>query len=545
MEKFNGKSIFNGIAIGNIYFYSKDEGIVVRTKIKNTQQELTRYAKAKDQAICELHHIYEKALKEVGEVNASVFEVHAMMLEDDEFNDSVENIINTQMVNAEYAVATTGDNFYKMFSEMDDEYFRARAADIKDISERVINILMGKQDGDIVGEDPVIVVAQDLVPSETVQMDKNKLLAFVTELGSANSHTAILARTMNIPALIGIPIQKDWNGRLAIVDGFHGELVLDPDEKTLLDAKNRKLENEQNIKLLQQLKGKDDCTIDGKKIKLYANIGSVSDVTSVLKNDAAGIGLFRSEFLYLEANDFPDETTQFQAYKTVLENMAGKKVIIRTLDIGADKQASYFNLMKEENPAMGYRAIRICLKQQDIFKTQLRALYRASAFGNLAIMFPMIISVNEVVLIKKIIHEVKEELTTQGIHYGKVEIGIMIETPAAVIISDLLSKEVDFFSIGTNDLTQYTLAIDRQNALLDDIYDPHHEAILRMIQMVIDHAHANNCWVGICGELGADMELTKRFIEMGIDELSVSPTFILPIRKIIREIDLAQSIVHK
>lgn len=545
MEKFNGKSIFNGIAIGNIYFYSKDEGIVVRTKIKNTQQELTRYAKAKDQAICELHHIYEKALKEVGEVNASVFEVHAMMLEDDEFNDSVENIINTQMVNAEYAVATTGDNFYKMFSEMDDEYFRARAADIKDISERVINILMGKQDGDIVGEDPVIVVAQDLVPSETVQMDKNKLLAFVTELGSANSHTAILARTMNIPALIGIPIQKDWNGRLAIVDGFHGELVLDPDEKTLLDAKNRQLENEQNIKLLQQLKGKDDCTIDGKKIKLYANIGSVSDVTSVLKNDAAGIGLFRSEFLYLEANDFPDETTQFQAYKTVLENMAGKKVIIRTLDIGADKQASYFNLMKEENPAMGYRAIRICLKQQDIFKTQLRALYRASAFGNLAIMFPMIISVNEVVLIKKIIHEVKEELTTQGIHYGKVEIGIMIETPAAVIISDLMSKEVDFFSIGTNDLTQYTLAIDRQNALLDDIYDPHHEAILRMIQMVIDHAHANNCWVGICGELGADMELTKRFIEMGIDELSVSPTFILPIRKIIREIDLAQSIVHK
>ncbi len=539
MEKFTGKSIFNGIAIGKILFYSKDGVQIFRHKVEDTDAEMARYNEAKEKAIEELNVIYEKAVKEVGEMNAAVFEVHAMMLEDDDYNDSVKNIITSQGVNAEYAVATTSDNFSKMFAEMDDEYFQARAIDIKDVSERVLNILAGRSSGNILGDEPVIVVANDLAPSETVQMDKEKLLAFVTEEGSSNSHTAILARTMNIPALIGIRIDKEWNGKMAVVDGYNGELILEPDEATIKVMKERQEKIAKDREMLQTLKGKEDVTLDGKHIKLYANIGSVADVANVLKNDANGIGLFRSEFLYLENDTFPTENEQFQAYKTVAENMAGKKVVIRTLDIGADKQVDYFGLDKEDNPAMGYRAIRICLKQQDIFKTQLRALLRASAFGNISIMFPMIISVNEVRQIKAIVAEVKEELISQGITVGDVELGIMIETPAAVMISDLLAKEVDFFSIGTNDLTQYTLAIDRQNSKLDDIYDSHHEAILRMIRMVVENGHKNNCWVGICGELGADTTLTEEFIKMGIDELSVSPTFVLPIRKIIRETKVA------
>lgn len=536
MEKFTGKSIFNGIAIGKILFYSKDGVQIFRHKVEDTDAEIARYNKAKEKAIEELNVIYEKAVKEVGEMNAAVFEVHAMMLEDDDYNDSVKNIITSQGVNAEYAVATTSDNFSKMFAEMDDEYFQARAIDIKDISERVLNILAGRSSENILGDEPVIVVANDLAPSETVQMDKEKLLAFVTEEGSSNSHTAILARTMNIPALIGIKIDREWNGKMAVVDGYNGELILEPDEATIKVMKERQEKIAKDREMLQTLKGKEDVTLDGKHIKLYANIGSVADVANVLKNDANGIGLFRSEFLYLENDTFPTENEQFQAYKAVAENMAGKKVVIRTLDIGADKQVDYFGLDKEDNPAMGYRAIRICLKQQDIFKTQLRALLRASAFGNISIMFPMIISVNEVRQIKAIVAEVKEELISQGITVGDVELGIMIETPAAVMISDLLAEEVDFFSIGTNDLTQYTLAIDRQNSKLDDIYDSHHEAILRMIRMVVENGHKNNCWVGICGELGADTTLTEEFIKMGIDELSVSPTFVLPIRKIIRGI---------
>lgn len=536
MEKFTGKSIFNGIAIGKILFYSKDGVQIFRHKVKDTDAEIARYNKAKEKAIEELNVIYEKAVKEVGEMNAAVFEVHAMMLEDDDYNDSVKNIITSQGVNAEYAVATTSDNFSKMFAEMDDEYFQARAIDIKDISERVLNILAGRSSENILGDEPVIVVANDLAPSETVQMDKEKLLAFVTEEGSSNSHTAILARTMNIPALIGIRIDREWNGEMAVVDGYNGELILEPDEATIKVMKERQEKIAKDREMLQTLKGKEDVTLDGKHIKLYANIGSVADVANVLKNDANGIGLFRSEFLYLENDTFPTENEQFQAYKAVAENMAGKKVVIRTLDIGADKQVDYFGLDKEDNPAMGYRAIRICLKQQDIFKTQLRALLRASAYGNISIMFPMIISVNEVRQIKAIVAEVKEELISQGIAVGDVELGIMIETPAAVMISDLLAEEVDFFSIGTNDLTQYTLAIDRQNSKLDDIYDSHHEAILRMIRMVVENGHKNNCWVGICGELGADTTLTEEFIKMGIDELSVSPTFVLPIRKIIRGI---------
>lgn len=536
MEKFTGKSIFNGIAIGKILFYSKDGVQIFRHKVEDTDAEIARYNKAKEKAIEELNVIYEKAVKEVGEMNAAVFEVHAMMLEDDDYNDSVKNIITSQGVNAEYAVATTSDNFSKMFAEMDDEYFQARAIDIKDISERVLNILAGRSSENILGDEPVIVVANDLAPSETVQMDKEKLLAFVTEEGSSNSHTAILARTMNIPALIGIKIDREWNGKMAVVDGYNGELILAPDEATIKVMKERQEKIAKDREMLQTLKGKEDVTLDGKHIKLYANIGSVADVANVLKNDANGIGLFRSEFLYLENDTFPTENEQFQAYKAVAENMAGKKVVIRTLDIGADKQVDYFGLDKEDNPAMGYRAIRICLKQQDIFKTQLRALLRASAYGNISIMFPMIISVNEVRQIKAIVAEVKEELISQGIAVGDVELGIMIETPAAVMISDLLAEEVDFFSIGTNDLTQYTLAIDRQNSKLDDIYDSHHEAILRMIRMVVENGHKNNCWVGICGELGADTTLTEEFIKMGIDELSVSPTFVLPIRKIIRGI---------
>ncbi len=535
MEKINGKSLFNGVAIGKILFYSKDAGQVKRIKITDIAAELERYEAAKNKAVHELNELYAKAVKEVGELNAQVFEVHAMMLEDDTFQDSVKNIIETQEVNAEYAVATTGDNLSIMFAEMEDEYFRARAIDVKDIAERVIAILLGKSTSGNIGNEPVIIVAEDLAPSETVQMDKDKLLAFVTRLGSSNSHTAILARTMNLPALIGVDIREEWNGKLAIVDGFAGEFIIEPDEPTLNAMKEKQEAVIRNRALLESLKGKEDITRSGKKIKLYANIGGVGDVANVLKNDGAGIGLFRSEFLYLESNDYPTENQQFMAYKTVAENMAGKKVIIRTLDIGADKQVDYFNMDKEENPAMGYRAIRICLDRIDIFKTQLRALYRASAYGNIGIMFPMIISVNEVKQIKTIVEEVKKDLNEQQIKYGNVELGIMIETPAAVMISDLLAEEVDFFSIGTNDLTQYTLAIDRQNSKLDTIYDSHHEAILRMIRMVVENGHKHNIWVGICGELGADLSLTEEFIRMGVDELSVSPVFILPIRKIIRE----------
>ena len=509
MEKLTGKSILKGIAIGKILFYQKDEQAVKRVKTEDTKAEIERYVNARKEAVLQLNELYKKAVKEVGEMNAAVFEVHAMMVEDGDYVDSIVNIIETQQVNAEYAVAVTGDNFSKMFAEMDDDYFKARAADVKDISERIINILSGNKNSGNNLKEPVIIVADDLAPSETVQMDKEKLLAFVTEHGSSNSHTAILARTMNIPALTGISISKEWDGKIAVLDGYTGTLYIDAGKDTIDKFKKRQDEDIKSRELLQNLKGKEDITLDGRKIKLYANIGSVKDVANVLANDAAGIGLFRSEFLYLETNDYPDEESQFTAYKTVAENMAGKKVIVRTLDIGADKQADYFNLDHEDNPAMGYRAIRICLERTDIFKTQLRALLRASAFGNMSIMFPMIISVNEVKRIKEIVKSVKAELSQEGIPYGDTELGIMIETPAAVMISDLLAQEVDFFSIGTNDLTQYTLAIDRQNMKLDNIYDSHHPAVLRMIQMTVENGHKHGCWVGICGELGADTELTE------------------------------------
>ena len=534
MTTYQGKSILKGIAIGEIFFYQKEEKEIKRYNPENLEAEQKRYEKARDEAIGQLGELYKKACQEVGEVNAAVFEVHAMMLEDDDFNDAVLNMIATQGINAEYAVAMTGDNFSKMFSEMEDEYFKARAADIIDISNRVVAVLGGSGSGNCELNKPVILIAEDLAPSETVQLDKNMLLAFVTEQGSSNSHTAILARSMNIPALIGVPIRKEWNGRMAVVDGYTGTLYLDPDEETLKELKKRKQAEDEERQLLLELKGKEDVTLDGKHIKLYANIGNISDVAAVMKNDAEGIGLFRSEFLYLEKDHFPTEEEQFQAYKTVAEMMAGKKVIIRTLDIGADKQAEYFHLEHEENPAMGYRAIRICLTQPEIFKTQLRALFRASAFGNIAIMYPMIISIEEIHKIKEIVEEVKSELREQGVQFSEVEQGIMIETPAAAVMSDVLAEEVDFFSIGTNDLTQYTLAIDRQNAKLDSFYDAHHPAILRMIQTVIDNGHSKGCWVGICGELGADTELTETFLKMGIDELSVSPTFVLPVRKLIR-----------
>lgn len=530
-----GKQVFHGIAIGRVRFLTKKQNVVTRRKITDTDAEITRYETAKNQAVEQLRALYGKAVKEVGEVNAQIFEVHAMMLEDGGYNDSVHNLIRSQNVNAEYAVATTGDNFAEMFANMEDEYFQARSIDIKDVSERVITILHGGDTGSDIGNEPVIIVAEDLAPSETVQMDKSRLLAFVTHLGSANSHTAILARTMGIPAVIGVDIEEDWNGRPAIVDGYEGKILIDPDETTLAYYRERQKEDEKKKELLLDLKGRENVTKSGQKINLYANIGNVSDLAGVLENDAGGIGLFRSEFLYLEKHTFPTEEEQFRVYRQVAETMAGNKVIIRTLDIGADKQVDYFDLEKEENPAMGYRAIRICLTRKDIFKTQLRALFRASNFGNIAVMYPMIISVEEVRQIKEIVAEVKKELDEAGIPYGTVEQGIMIETPAAAVISDMLAKEVDFFSIGTNDLTQYTLAIDRQNAKLDAFYDPHHEAVLRLIELVVKNAHEAGIWAGICGELGADLTLTKRFLEMGLDELSVSPGSILPIRQIIRE----------
>lgn len=536
MEIIQGKAIFGGIAIGPISFFAKEQKQVKRTKVEDTEAEIARYEAALATAIEQLGALYEKALKEVGESEAQIFEVHQMMLEDDDYNDSVKNIITSQGLNAEYAVATTGDNFSTMFAAMDDEYFQARAVDVKDISERIINILMGIGEAKV-SDEPSIIVAEDLAPSETVQMDKSKLLGFVTRLGSSNSHTAILARTMNIPALIQVDIKEEWNGKQAIIDGFSGKFIIEPEADVLKEYQKKQAEQQERRRLLAEQKGKPTVTKNGKAIKLFANIGSVSDLQSVMENDAAGIGLFRSEFLYLESETYPTEEEQFKAYKMVAETMAGKKVIIRTLDIGADKQVDYFELDKEENPAMGLRAIRICLTRPEIFKTQLRALLRASAFGNIAVMYPMIISVEEVRKIKAIMEEVKAELDEAGIPYGNVEQGIMIETPAAVILSDLLAKEVDFFSIGTNDLTQYTLAIDRQNAKLDEFYNPHHEAVLRMIQMVVENAHKAGIWAGICGELGADLELTDRFMEMGVDELSVSPTFIYPVRQKIREYD--------
>lgn len=534
MQELKGKSVFGGIAIGRISVYSKDESTVKRVKTEDTAAEIKRFEQAKEQAKKQLQALYEKALVEVGEVNAMIFDVHQMMLDDLDYVEAITHMIENQGINAEYAVATTGDNFSDMFAAMEDDYMKARAADVKDISNRVIKILQGKNDTKIAGDTPVIILADDLVPSETVQLDKSKVLAFVTRHGSTNSHTAILARTMNIPALIGVAFEEDMDGKTAIIDGFSGCVYVSPDAAMLQSYEEKKQELEEKRRLLQELKGKETITLDGKTIHLYANIGSVADVASVLQNDAGGIGLFRSEFLYLESNDYPTEEEQFQAYKTVAENMAGKKVIIRTLDIGADKQVDYFNLEKEENPAMGYRAIRICLSRPDIFKTQLRAIFRASYYGNIGVMYPMITSVKEVKMLMEIVAEVKQELTEQGIPYGTVEQGVMIETPAAVMISDLLAKEVDFFSIGTNDLTQYTLAIDRQNPRLDDFYDAHHPAVLRMIQMVIENGHKEGCWVGICGELGADLSLTETFVEMGIDELSVSPTMILPIRDKIR-----------
>lgn len=535
-----GKSVFSGVSIGRLSVYRKADSQVKRWKIEDSAGEIERFEKAKESAKEQLAELYEKALKEVGEVNAMIFQVHQMMLDDLDYVESITNMIETQAVNAEYAVASTGDNFSQMFASMDDDYMKARAADVKDISNRVIATLQGAESVGIVGNEPVILLADDLAPSETVQLDKSMVLSFVTRHGSTNSHTAILARTMNIPALIGVDFADDVDGKLGIVDGYTGELYVEPDEEILEKYRKKKEDEEQKKNLLLELKGKENITLDGKKINLYANIGGVADVANVLANDAGGIGLFRSEFLYLESEDYPTEEAQFTAYKTVAENMAGKKVIIRTLDIGADKQVDYFNMEKEENPAMGYRAIRICLDRTEVFKTQLRAIYRASYYGTISIMFPMIISVDEVRKIKKIVEEVKAELDADGILYKDCELGVMIETPAAVMISDLLAKEVDFFSIGTNDLTQYTLAIDRQNPKLDNIYDSHHEAILRMLQMVVDNGHKEGCWVGICGELGADVTLTETFLRMGFDELSVSPSMVLRVRDKIRSTDLSK-----
>lgn len=533
-----GKSVYSGVAIGRLAIYHKADNQVKRKKISDVEAELARFEEARNTAKEQLAGLYEKALKEVGEVNAAIFEVHQMMLDDLDYVESVTNMIQSQEVNAEYAVATTGDTLSEVFASMDDDYMRERAADVKDISNRVIAVLQGNGAGGLNADEPVILLADDLAPSEMVQFDKSKVLSFVTRHGSTNSHTAILARTMNIPALIGIDYPEDAEGKMGIVDGYEGKIIIDPPVSVLETYQKRKEADEEKKRLLLELKGKENVTIDGTKINLYANIGSVADVASVLANDAGGIGLFRSEFLYLESSDYPTEEEQFAAYRKVAESMAGKKVIIRTLDIGADKQVDYFHLDKEDNPAMGYRAIRICLDRRDVFKTQLRALYRASYYGTISIMFPMIISVNEVKEIKKVIAEVKAELDEEKIPYKDVEIGIMIETPAAVMMSEELAQEVDFFSVGTNDLTQYTLAIDRQNPKLDNIYDSHHPAILKMLKMIVDNGHKGGCWVGICGELGADTTLTETFLKMGFDELSVSPSMILKVRQEIRSIEL-------
>lgn len=540
MQVYSGKSVFGGIAIGKISVYKKNEQQVKRVRTEDTKGELARYEAAKAAAVEQLQELYQKALKEVGEANAAIFEIHQKMLDDGDYNESVENIIETQKVNAEYAVAVTGDNFAQMFRAMDDDYMRERAADVKDISERVLSILNGGQKGKVVTDEPVIIVADDLAPSETVQLEKDMVLSFVTVHGSVNSHTAILARTMAIPALIGteeLPLDDTVDGKLAVVDGLNGKIYVEPDAQTLEEMKKRRQAELEKKELLQLLKGKDNVTLDGKKIMLYANIGNIKDLATVIQNDAGGIGLFRSEFIYLEKDRYPTEEEQFSIYKTAVETMAGKRVIIRTLDIGADKQCEYFKMDKEENPALGYRAIRICLTRPEIFKTQLRALLRASAYGNLAIMYPMITSLWEVKRIKEIVEEVKAELTAEQLEFGNPQQGIMIETPAAVMMSGELAKEVDFFSIGTNDLTQYTLAIDRQNPKLDKFYDAHHPAVLSMIRMTVENAHKAGIWAGICGELGADTSLTKEFLAMGVDELSVSPGSILPIRKIILETD--------
>ena len=537
MQIYKGKSVFGGIAIGKISVYKKDEQLVKRVKIEDADAEMERYTEARNTAAAQLQKLYDKALKEVGEANAAIFEVHQMMLEDEDYNESVENIIRSQMVNAEYAVASTADNFAQMFEAMDDDYMRGRAADVRDISERVITVLAGGAGSGLDSDEPVIIAADDLAPSETVQLDKDKVLSFVTAHGSENSHTAILARTMGIPALIGTGIDLDEtvDGKLGIVDGTNGVVYVDPDAELLEEMKKKQQEEQEKKRLLQTLKGKENITLDGQKVMLYANVGNIKDLGIALQNDAGGIGLFRSEFIYLGQDHYPTEEEQFQIYKTVAETMAGRRVIIRTLDIGADKQCDYFELDKEDNPAMGLRAIRICLTRPEIFKTQLRALLRAAVYGNLSVMYPMITSTEEVEQIFAIVEEVRAELEAAGIPYKMPEQGVMIETPAAVMISDELAEMVDFFSIGTNDLTQYTLAIDRQNAKLDDFYNAHHKAILRMIRMVVENAHKCGKWAGICGELGADLELTDAFMEMGVDELSVAPSMVLKVRKNIRE----------
>lgn len=544
MKKFNGKGVYGAVAIGKISVFKKPDAAIKRVRVEDTEKEKERVAQAKAAAAEQLRKIYEKALKEVGETNAQIFEIHMMMLEDDDYNESIENIIDSQSVNAEYAVALTADNFAEMFASMDDPYMQARSADVKDISNRMIANLTGAAADGAESNDKMIVCADDLAPSETISLDKDKVLAFVTAHGSSNSHTAILARNMNIPAVIGVGdefLAQINDGDTAIVDGFTGEIYLDPDEQTLAKMQEKRAADEEKKRLLQDLKGKENVTLDGKKINIYANIGSVDNIGAVLLNDAGGIGLFRSEFLYLENTDYPTEEQQFHAYKRVLESMAGKKVIIRTLDIGADKQVDYFGLKKEENPALGFRAIRICLTRPEIFKTQLRALYRASVYGDLGIMFPMITSVSEVQRVLAVCDEVKAELREQGIEYSEnVELGIMIETPAAAVISDKLAPMVDFFSVGTNDLTQYTLACDRQNPDIEQFCDTHHEAILRLIEMSAENAHKNGAWIGICGELAADTTLTETFLRMGIDELSVSPTFVLKVRDAVRKCDLSK-----
>lgn len=537
MQYFQGKSVYKGIVMGPVAVLKKNDYQVKRARIEDPEAEVKRVEEAVEVSKKQLGRLYDKAVREVGEASAAIFEVHQMMLEDEDYLESMENMIRTELVNAEYAAAATGDNFAEMFAAMDDEYMKARSADVKDISERLVRNLSGEGDNDLSSMEPSIIVADDLSPSETVQMDKEKILAFVTVHGSTNSHTAILARMMNIPALIGVPMDLNGlkTGMTAVVDGFSGQVIFEPEEDVQKETEKRMQEEAEKQKLLEELKGKENITPDGRKINIYANIGSVGDLGYVMENDAGGIGLFRSEFLYLGRNDFPTEEEQFQAYKQAVQTMAGKKVIIRTLDIGADKQVEYFNLGKEENPALGYRAIRICLKQPEIFKAQLRALFRAAVYGNLSVMYPMITSTEEVEKIYAIVAEVEEELKAQEVQYKIPEQGIMIETPAAVMISDRLAEMVDFFSIGTNDLTQYTLAIDRQNEQLDDFYNPHHEAVLRMIRMVVENAHKCGKWAGICGELGADLTLTEQFVRMGVDELSVAPSIILKLRKVVRE----------
>lgn len=537
MQCFQGKSVYKGIVMGPVAVLKKNDYQVKRARIEDPEAEVKRVEEAVEVSKKQLGRLYDKAVREVGEASAAIFEVHQMMLEDEDYLESMENMIRTELVNAEYAAAATGDNFAEMFAAMDDEYMKARSADVKDISERLVRNLSGEGDNDLSSMEPSVIVADDLSPSETVQMDKEKILAFVTVHGSTNSHTAILARMMNIPALIGVPMDLNGlkTGMTAVVDGFSGQVIFEPEEDVQKETEKRMQEEAEKQKLLEELKGKENITPDGRKINIYANIGSVGDLGYVMKNDAGGIGLFRSEFLYLGRNDFPTEEEQFQAYKQAVQTMAGKKVIIRTLDIGADKQVEYFNLGKEENPALGYRAIRICLKQPEIFKAQLRALFRAAVYGNLSVMYPMITSTEEVEKIYAIVAEVEEELKKQEVQYKIPEQGIMIETPAAVMISDRLAEMVDFFSIGTNDLTQYTLAIDRQNEQLDDFYNPHHEAVLRMIRMVVENAHKCGKWAGICGELGADLTLTEQFVRMGVDELSVAPSMILKLRKVVRE----------